>query len=170
VHRVLPSNKNSKSHNKCEDTYELISKRLIASRGSLPDHPIRPSIKSAEGNERLFALLTVGLLVVRASDFEDWYQSERAKGRWPSQRSKSKISEGRPTKQTEAIRNAVLALVRDHKWNGKDPISGLQRLLVASGRSEVPSQDTLARLVDHLHSEMGEAELLRIPRRRRKQT
>jgi hypothetical protein len=118
-----------------------VVKRLIISRGGLPDHPIRPSIKTTEGNETLFALLTVGLLVVRASDFDGWYQSERAKGRWPSQRSKSK-SNGRPTKQTDPLRNAVLALIHDHKWSGKDSIGALHRVLVASGHSEVPSQDT----------------------------
>ena len=141
--------------------------QLIASRGSLPDHPIRPSIQTAEGNQKLFVLLTVGLLVVRAGDFDVWYQSERAKGKWPSQKSKEK-KDGRPTKQTDALRNTVLALVHDHKWSGKDPISALHRLLVASGRSDVPSQDTLARLVDHLYRETGEAALLRIPRARRK--
>jgi len=144
-----------------------VVKRLIASRGSLPDHPIRPSIETADGNQKLFALLTVGLLVVRTSDFDVWYQSERAKGRWPSQRSKLKIN-GRPTKQTDRLRNAVLALVHDHKWSGKDPISALDRMLVASGYSEAPSQDTLARLVDHLHRETGEVGLLRITRARRK--
>jgi hypothetical protein len=143
--------------------------RLIASRGSLPDHPIRPSIKTAEGDGKLFTLLTVGLLVVRASDFDAWYQSERAKGNWSSQRSKEKKN-GRSTKQSEVLGNAVLALVRDKKWSGKDPISVLHRLLVASGHSEVPSQDTLARLVDRLHDETGEAELLRVTRVRRKQT
>src|SRR5258705_2442465 len=146
-----------------------VVKRLIASRGGLPDHPIRPSIKTAEGNEKLFALLTVGLLVVRASDFDVWYQSERAKGRWPSQRSKLKIN-GRPTKQTDPLRNAVVALVHDDKWNDKNPISALHRLLVASGRSDVPSQDTLARLVDQLNRETGEAALLRTPRPRRKRS
>ncbi len=40
-----------------------VVRRLIASRGGLPDHPIRPSIKTVEGNEKLFALLTGGLLV-----------------------------------------------------------------------------------------------------------
>jgi hypothetical protein len=145
-----------------------VVKRLMASRGSLPDHPIRPSFKTAEGNEKLLALLTVGNLAVRACDFDLWYQSERAKGRWPSQRSKSKIN-GRPTKQTEALRNAVLALVRDHKWNGKEPISALHRILVASGRTEAPSQDTLARLVDQLHRETGAAGLLRVTRARRNQ-
>ena len=131
-----------------------VVKRLIASRGSLPDHPIRPSMQTAKGNEKLYALLVVGSLVVRASDFDVWYQSERAKGRWPSQRSKEKKN-GRPTRQTEALGNAVLALVNDLKWNGKDGITTLHRLLVASGRSDVPSQDTLARLVDHLYRETG---------------
>ena len=143
-----------------------VVKRLIASRGSLPDHPIRPSLKTADGKEKLFAFLTVGLLVVRASDFDGWYQSERAKGRRPSQRLKLKIN-GRPTKQTESLRNAVLALVRDNKWSGKDPISVLHRMLVASGHSEAPSQDTLARLVDQLHRETGKAGLFRSPRTRR---
>ena len=115
-------------------------------------------------------MLTVGLLVVRASDFDIWYRSERAKGKWTSQRSKSKIGNGRPTKQTELLRNAVLALVHDSKWNGKDRITTLHRLLVASDRSDVPSQDTPARLVDQLHSETGESGLFRIPRTRRKQT
>jgi hypothetical protein len=60
--------------------------------------------------------------------------------------------------------------IHDHKWSGKDPIAALHRVLVASGHSEVPSQDTLPRLVDHLHSEIGEAGLLRITRVRREQT
>jgi hypothetical protein len=146
-----------------------VVKRLIASRGSLPDHPIRPSMQTAKGNEKLYALLVVGSLVVRASDFDVWYQSERAKGRWPSQRSKEKKN-GRPTRQTEALGNAVLALVNDLKWNGKDGITTLHRLLVASGRSDVPSQDTVARLVDQLHRETGDMKLLRVTRVRRKQT
>lgn len=145
-----------------------VVKRLISSRGGLPDHPIRPSIKTAEGNEKLFASLTVGLLVVRTGDFDVWYQSESAKGRWPSQRSKLKIN-GRPTKQTDPLKNAVLALVHDRKWSGKDAISALHRLLVASERSDLPSQDTLARLVDQLHRETGETGLLRVTRARLKQ-
>jgi hypothetical protein len=144
-----------------------VLKRLITSRGALPDHPIRPSIKIVEGNEKLFALLSVGLLVVRASDFGIWYRSERAKGRWPSQRSKLKVRDGRPSIQTEALRNAVLALVHDLKWNSKESIMSLRRLLVASRGFEVPSPDTLARLVDQLHRETGEAGLLRKMRRRR---
>ena len=62
--------------------------RLISTRGSLPDHPIRPTIKTAEGD-------AVGVLVIRASDFDVWYRSDRAKGKWPSQRSRLKLGGGR---------------------------------------------------------------------------
>lgn len=146
-----------------------VIERLILSRGSLPDHPIRPSMQTAEGNEKLLVLLTVGLLVVRASEFDVWYHSERAKGRWPSQRSKEKKN-GRPTRQTEGLENAILALANDLKWRGKDGIAALHRLLIASGRSDVPSQDTVARLVDQLHRKTGDVRLLRVARARQKQT
>jgi len=143
--------------------------RLITARGSLPDHPIRPSIKTVGSNVKLLALLTGGLLVVCARDFDVWYRSERGKGKWPSQRSRSKIGVGRPTKQTEALRNAVLALTHNGKWRAKVGITTLHRLLVGSGY-DVPSPDTLARLVDQLHRETGQAELLRTRRRRRKRS
>jgi hypothetical protein len=113
-------------------------KRLKTPRGVLLDRPIQPTLRTAVGDEKLFALLTDGFLVVRASDFSIWYRSERAKGKWASQRSKSKVRNGRPTTQTEGLRNAVLVLVRDLKWRGKDGIMTLHDLLVASGRSDVP--------------------------------
>jgi hypothetical protein len=142
--------------------------RLSTTRGSFPDHPIRPSIKTAEGDEKLLGLLTVGVLVIRAGDFDVWYRSDRAKGKWPSQRSRLKIGGGRPTKQGERVRSAVIGLVRDGKWSGKVSIAKLHRLLNTSGDIEVPSPDTLARLVDQLHAEIGEAGFLRAKRPRRK--
>jgi hypothetical protein len=145
-----------------------VLERLLISRGSLPDHPIRPTIKTAGGDEKLFALLNRGILVVSESDFDVWYRAERARGKWASQRSKSKTSIGRPTKQTEALRNAVVARLRDGAWDGKEGIMKLHRLLVSSGVSDVPSPDTLARLVDQLFSETGEPGLLRVARVRRK--
>jgi hypothetical protein len=145
-----------------------VLKRLITRRGSLSDRPIRLSIKTTDRNEGLFLLLRFGLLVVRTSDFNTWYRSDRAKGKWPSQRSKSKNSNGRPTKQTEAIRNAILVLARSGAWHRKAGIPRLRRLLVASDRSDVPSVDTLERLVEQLHRETGEPELWRNPRARRK--
>jgi hypothetical protein len=146
-----------------------VVRRLMTPRGSLPDHPLRPSMKIAGGDRKLLALLTVGVLVVRESEFNGWYRSERAKGKWASQRSRSKRGSGQPTKQTEAMRDAVLGLVREGAWSGKASITKLHNLLIKSERDDVPSPDTLTRLVKQLHDETGEPELLlRIRRARRK--
>jgi hypothetical protein len=158
-----------RSPEKIEPVPVSVLRRLIAPRKSLPDHPIRPSIKTAGGNEKLFAFLTSGLLVVRANDFDAWYQSERAKRKWPSQKHSQRSGIGRPTTQSDAVRNPVIGLVRDGKWTAKDGIAMLRRLLVeASSASEVPSPDTLERLVDQLHCETGESEFFRPKRSRRK--
>jgi len=118
--------------------------------------------------KKLLGLLTIGILIIGARDFDAWYRSERAKGKWPSQRSKLKIGGGRPTKQVKRVRKAVIKLVHDGKWSGKASIAKLHRLLIDSGGFEVPSPDTLARLVERLHAETGEAEFFRAKRTRRK--
>jgi len=147
-----------------------VLKRLIRSREGLPDHPIRPTLKTAEGNETLWALLISGVLVVRKSEFLGWYRAERAKGRWASQRASVGRRSGRPTKRTGSLRKAVLALVWDGAWSGKDSFTKLRRLLLASAHSDVPSADTLARLVRRLHRETGEPELFRRARVKRSRT
>jgi len=144
-----------------------VLRRLMTTRGGLSDHAIRPSLRTILGDEKMYVLLKTGLLVVRMREFEVWYRSERNKGKWASQRRRTKKPEGRPTKQTGALRNAVLRLVRDLEWNGEAGIAALHRLLVASGRSGIPSPDTLARLVDQMHRETGEVGLRRIARARR---
>lgn len=145
-----------------------VVRQLATTRGSLPDHPIRPSIKTVAGDMRLLRLLTVGVLLVRASEFRRWYRSERAKGKWRLQRSRSAAAVGRPAKQSDGIRNAIIALVRDGKWSAEAGIAKLHSLLCVSSRSDVPSPDTLARLVDQLHQETGEPEYFRPKRARRK--
>jgi hypothetical protein len=145
-----------------------VVRQLVTRRGSLPDHPIRPSVKTVAGDMRLLNLLTFGVLLVRASEFARWYRSERAKGKWRSQRSRSTAAVGRPAKQSDRMRNAIIALVRDGKWSAEGGIAKLQRLLCASGRYDVPSPDTLARVVDELHQETGEPEYFRPKRSRRK--
>jgi hypothetical protein len=143
----------------------LLRQLLTNSRGILTDHVIRPMLKTVEHNLTLFHLLTEGLLVVRASDFDVWYRSERGKGKWSSQRSRSRRGNGRPTKQTEGDRNAVFALVRSGSWSGKESIAKLHRILKRE-RPGVPSPDTLARMVDELHRETGDSGLLRTRRAR----
>jgi hypothetical protein len=140
-------------------------RRLIPIRGSLPDHP-RASMKAAGGDGKLFRSLNTGLLLVRRSEFDAWYQRERAKRRWPSQRSTSKRRDGRPSVQTDDLRTAVINAMRERKTS----IAALRRRLVGSGRADIPSLDTLERLVDQLYRETGEAEFFRMKRARRKQT
>jgi hypothetical protein len=139
--------------------------RLIPMRGSLPDHP-RASMKAAGGDGKLFRSLNTGLLLVRRSEFDAWCQRERAKHRWPSQRSTSKQRDGRPSVQTDELRTAVINAMRERKTS----IAALRRRLVGSGRADIPSLDTLERLVDQLYRETGEAEFFRMKRARRKGT
>jgi hypothetical protein len=140
-----------------------VLKNLITVRGSLPDHAIRPSKKTTGGDIKLLSLLITGVLVVDARDFDIWYRSERRRHKWPSQQSTTKVIKGRPTKQTEALKNAVLRLVYAGNWCRNDGIPKLHRLLASSGRSGVPSPDTLARLVVELHRATGNRNLLRTP-------
>jgi hypothetical protein len=79
-----------------------VLKRLIAPRGGFPDHAVRPSLKTAGGDDQLLALLVRGIFLVSKKEFEDWYRSQRSKRRWASQRSTKRRSGGRPSLQTEA--------------------------------------------------------------------
>ena len=142
--------------------------QLMVPRGVLPDHAIRPTLKTVADDQELFVLLNLGLLVVHESEFKVWYREERARGKWPSQRLKSMRGRGRPTKQTEGLRNAIVAHVHDGSWSGKDKLTKLHRMLLGSGRSDIPSADTLGRLVDCLHAETGEPGLLKKPQGRAK--
>jgi len=138
--------------------------RLMIVRGGLPEHPIRPTIKIAGGDARLFKLLTSGILLVSRNDFVSWYETQRRKGRWPSQRSKKALGHGRPSKITASLREAVGNALQQRKVS----VAELRRCLIASGRTDVPSIDTLERLVDQLHRETGRSEFFRNKRSRRK--
>jgi hypothetical protein len=124
-------------------------------------------LKTADGKETLLALLTSGLLVVRRREFLGWYREERAKHKWASQKAAIGRGRGRPTKRTERLRKAILALVLDGDWSAKETFTKLRRLLLARGDSDAPSVDTLARLVRDLHRERGESGLYRPARVRR---
>jgi hypothetical protein len=143
---------------------KIVLGRLIPIRGCLPDHP-RVSMKTVGGDGKLYRALNAGLLIVSQSDFNTWYRQERDKGRWPSQRLRLRVG-GRPSKQTAALRTAVVKQMRE----GASSIAELRRRLLDFGRTDVPSQDTLARLVDRLQAETGEAEFLRRKRKPRART
>jgi hypothetical protein len=142
--------------------------RLITVRGGLPDRPVRPTMKVAGGDGQLLGMLQTGTLVVCGKEFASWYRKERRKGQWPSQRSKKeKRGSGRPTKMTTALRREVADVLRER---GHASVAELRRILAASGRRDVPSVDTLERLVDQLHRETGEPHFFRAKRRRRQRT
>jgi hypothetical protein len=136
-------------------------KRVVPTRGGLPDHPTHVRRNPADAPEvgALLFRLRHGQLVVLQSDFERWYEHERGKGRWPSQDNKAS-RRGRPTKNSGPLGNAILALVHDGAWRAADGMEGLRRLLIKNGR-EPPSSWTLARLVDRLHRRTGEPSLRR---------
>ena len=59
-----------------------------ALRDGLPDHPthVRRAVAThGRKEDSLVLILRHGQLVVRPSDFIDWYERERAKGNWRSQ-------------------------------------------------------------------------------------
>jgi hypothetical protein len=143
-----------------------ILRRLAKPRSGLPDHPFRPTHKIVDGDGVMLDALLKGVLVVREREFAAWYRSERAKGKWASQRSKKKRRIGRPSKQTDELRNAVMAMGQDGTWNRQQSVTELRGLLAASDRTNLPSADTLTRLVDQLHVETGDPGLRR-PRRRK---
>lgn len=147
-----------------------VLRRLIAPRDMLPDHALCPTLKAAGGDSNIYVLLRVGALVVQERELEDWYRSQRSRGRWPSQQSRSKRIPGRPTKQTESLKNAVLTLVRDQAWRARDGIAKLRSLILERGEAkDVPSADTLERLVSRLYLETGDPVFHRVPRVRKKQ-
>jgi hypothetical protein len=133
-------------------------------RGGLSDVPYRLTLRKvldAGGTEQLFVTLTRGHLALREAEFAAWYRGERGHGKWASQKSRSKTRGGRPTKQTERLRGWILKFVEDKSWRAEKPIILLRHLLTASIGPDIPSDDTLARLVDNLFLETGEPGLRR---------
>jgi hypothetical protein len=147
-----------------------VLRRLIAPRDVLPDHALCPTLKTAGGDSNIYVLLRVGAFVVQEGELEEWYRSQRSKGKWPSQQSRAKRTPGRPTKQTKSLKNAVLTLVHDQTWSIKDGIVTLRSLILKRGEpKDVPSADTLERLVSRLYLETGDLAFRRVSRVRKNQ-
>ena len=136
------------------------------SRGALSDHLIRPTHKEAQAHQLNFELLKTGVVLVKKKEFISWYRAERAKGKWPSQRTGSHPSNGRPSKQTDKLRDVILRLVHTGEWDANQRITVLYKLL-RGRQSDLPSPDTLARAIDQLYAELGEPRLKRKKQRRR---
>jgi hypothetical protein len=140
-------------------------KSLVTTRNAFPDHPIqswaKTSMRIAGGDKKLYWLLKAGIMLLRSEEFDIWYRKERARGRWPSQAPRVRKI-GRPSVGTRGLKNAIIEALHQRKTG----MAELRRRLEADGRTDVPSPDTLARLVDQLHRETGKPELLRKRSRR----
>jgi hypothetical protein len=49
-----------------------IVKSLLTSNGALPDHPIRPNLRTVRGDDKLLGQLKAGILAVQQSAFAHW--------------------------------------------------------------------------------------------------
>jgi hypothetical protein len=147
-------------------------RKLIGSRGGLPDRVVRPWYGWVEQGlvcAEVFRLLQQGELLLLTADFEGWYRRERRNGAWPSQRARKqkRRRRGRPSQRTEAMRERILGLVRSGEWSARDGFPALrQRLEERDGAA--PSEDTLRRAVEELFLDTGEPELVIRRRLKRK--
>jgi hypothetical protein len=156
---------------------------VIRTRGGFPDHPTRVrSPRPSNSPSTLAYQLVHGTLVVEQSEFASWYERERRKGRWQSQAGKA-TKQGRPPRtSTEPWIERISKCVNLGRWiarrtttyapNDSTPlaepktgISALAMLLVCDGYHDIPSDDTLARIVDHIFMMTGDSRYCR--RRRR---
>ena len=136
-----------------------VLKRLIVPLETLPDHAIRPTLR-AIGDAKLYVMLMQGRLVVQRAEFESWYEAERRKGDWPSQTAQTEGDRrGRPSKQTERLKDAILALVNQQRWDRTRPFTELVAVLKEDGQVQVPSIDTLHRLARRMVVEDGDTRL-----------
>lgn len=145
-----------------------ILKSLPRSRGGLPDRAVRvPATLLWTGaiDGELFRALSAGRLLLRRSEFENWYARERQRGKWPSQHGRKQRRVGRPSKRV-VLHDAIVALVNEGRWDGnKDTVAELTAMLLENGRAPV-SHDTVARAVDHLFQERGDERLRRRARKK----
>jgi hypothetical protein len=142
--------------------------RLIRTRGGLPDHAIRPPITLLRNKlvtPQLFAALSSSALSVQQAEFQAWYQTQKSRGRWHSQRGSKKPRTGRPSKQTDELLISIRARVAERTWSAPDGIAKLAKLLVSKG---TPKRNTLRRAVDQLYEETGDPQYRVIPRKRSK--
>jgi hypothetical protein len=137
-----------------------ILKLVVPARKGLPDHPIHARSPAGKLDDAdMLPLVRHGQLVARLSDLEAWYEQQRARGPWPSQRGQN-IPRGRRSKDVEQLRNAILALVHEEAWTASAGMPALRDKLIAGGHIP-PSADTLARVVDRLFKLSGNPALRR---------
>jgi hypothetical protein len=145
-----------------------ILERLLKSRGGLPDHPTRLPFDLVRDNlatPELFAALSSSAMFLKNTEFEGWYQQQKRRRRWPSQRESVKPRTGRPSKQTGELLISIRARVAETSWSASEGIAPLVKLLVPHGQ---PTRNTVRRAVDRLYEETGDPQYRIVQRKRAK--
>lgn len=143
---------------------EILS-RLMRVRGGLPDRAIRPVdlLRDKLVAPELFVALSSSAMLLEKSEFNAWYDRQKGRRRWPSQRQSTKPRSGRPSKQTNELLTSIRARVAEKTWSAPDGIAKLAKLLVSNG---APKRNTLRRAVDQLYEETGDPQYRIVPRDR----
>ena len=138
---------------------ELISK-LILVRGALPDHVghlVQANNKSPR--ERILREdLRNNILLLKRDEFKVWLAAERSKKKRSKKRRQSQGFDelkspkiGRPKIPREPWTTLILGLVDQKKWRRSLGVPLLREMLIKdSDALRVPSDDTLARILDEL--------------------
>jgi hypothetical protein len=141
---------------------------LLKSRGGLPDHPIRLPfnlIRDHAVAPELLAALSSSAMFLKNTEFEGWYQQQKRRRLWPSQRESVKPRIGRPSKQTDELLISIRARAAENAWCASEGIAPLVKLLVSHGQ---PTRNTVRRAVERLYEETGDPQFRIIPRKRAK--
>jgi hypothetical protein len=140
--------------------------RLLRVRGGLPDHAIRPPVKllrDTSVHSELFVALSNSAMFLPQGEFKAWYERQKSRRRWPSQRESKKPPTGRPSKQDDQLLTSIRARVVEEKWSAPDDIAKLVRLLVTHG---APNRNLVRRAVQRLYEETGDNRYRVVPRKR----
>jgi hypothetical protein len=141
---------------------------LTRTRGGLPDHAIRVSPALLRDNvvtSELFAALSNSAMYLQRRKFDAWYDEQKSRRRWPSQRTSKKPRSGRPLKQTDELFTSIRARVAEGTWSASDGIAKLAKLLISNG---APKRNSLRRAVDQLYEETGDPQYHVVSRHRTK--
>lgn len=139
---------------------------LLRVNGGLPDHAIRPPaslLRNTSIDSEVFVALSSSAMFLPQGEFKAWYEQQKSRRRWPSQRGSKKTPTGRPSKQNDQLLTSIRARVAEEKWSAPDGIAKLVSLLATHG---APNRNLVRRAVQRLHEETGDNRYRVVPRKR----
>ena len=148
-----------------------VLKWLPKVRGSLPDRPVRPPLNLFRDKAiapDLLAALSFSELHLSRPQYSAWYQREKNKGRWPSQREGKRTRIGSPSKIAPKLLKLIRDSVAEGAWDARNGIAPLVKLLLSKGAPN-SNRFLVRRAVQQLFEETGDPAYRIVPRKRAKQ-